>query len=152
MVPIGTILAKSWPSTLSMSSRPSHAVRPVTDCCCHGSGKWLLFEFCVKEKLRLPSGPSHEINTDTRLLLCACANGMLSMFRCSLYQQAAEWQSRSPITDSMKNKPGMIFLLAFVLILVAFGTWQLFAGNLEAAFSTFPFLLIMYLFVLKMRR
>ena len=74
------------------------------------------------------------------------------MFRCSLYQQAAEWQSRSPITDSMKNKPGMIFLLAFVLILVAFGTWQLFAGNLEAAFSTFPFLLIMYLFVLKMRR
>jgi len=52
----------------------------------------------------------------------------------------------------MKNKLGMIFLLVFVLILVVFGTWQLFAGNLKAAFSTFPFLLIMYLFVLKMRR
>ena len=31
-------------------------------------------------------------------------------------------------------------------------TRQLFAGNLEASFSTFPFLLIIYLFVLKWRR
>lgn len=50
------------------------------------------------------------------------------------------------------NKLSVILLLVFVLGLVAFGTWQLFAGNLEASFSTLPFLLIIYLFVLKQRR
>jgi hypothetical protein len=32
---------------------------------------------------------------------------------------------------------------------VAFSTWQLFKGNLEAAFSALPFLLIVYLFVMR---
>lgn len=50
------------------------------------------------------------------------------------------------------NKAGMILLLVFVLGLVVFATWQLFAGNLAASFSTFPFLLITYLFVLRLRR
>lgn len=54
-------------------------------------------------------------------------------------------------TDPM-NKLSLTLLLVFALILVGFGTWQLFAGNLKAAFSTFPFLLIMYLFLLKLRR
>jgi hypothetical protein len=49
------------------------------------------------------------------------------------------------------NRLSVTLLLVFVLGLVAFATWQLFAGNLEAFFSTFPFLLIIYLFVLKMR-
>jgi hypothetical protein len=49
-------------------------------------------------------------------------------------------------------KLGLILLLVFVLGLVAFATWQLFAGNLVASFSTFPFLLIIYLFVLRLRR
>jgi hypothetical protein len=50
------------------------------------------------------------------------------------------------------NKVGVILLLVFVVGQVAFMTWQLFAGNLAAAFSTFPFLLITYLFVLRFRR
>jgi hypothetical protein len=50
------------------------------------------------------------------------------------------------------NKLSVILLLVFVLGLVAFATWQLFAGNLTASFSTFPFLLVIYLFVLKFRR
>jgi len=50
------------------------------------------------------------------------------------------------------NKLSVTFLLVFVLGLVVFATWQLFAGNLEAAFSTFPFLLITYLFVLRSQR
>jgi hypothetical protein len=50
------------------------------------------------------------------------------------------------------NKLSVILLLVFVLGLVVFATWQLFAGNLEASFSTLPFLLIIYLFVLKLRR
>ena len=50
------------------------------------------------------------------------------------------------------NKFGMTMLLVFVVILVVFATWQLFAGNLLASFSTFPFLLIAYLFVLKLGR
>lgn len=50
------------------------------------------------------------------------------------------------------NKFGMIILLVFVLGLVIFATWQLYAGNLAASFSTFPFLLITYLFVLRLKR
>lgn len=50
------------------------------------------------------------------------------------------------------NRLSVTILLVFVLGLVAFATWQLFAGNLEASFSTLPFLLIIYLFVLKLRR
>ncbi|MDD2308803.1 MAG: hypothetical protein PHH91_04390 [Desulfuromonadaceae bacterium] len=50
------------------------------------------------------------------------------------------------------NKFGMILLLLFVLGLVVFATWQLYAGNLAASFATFPFLLITYLFMMKFRR
>jgi hypothetical protein len=55
-------------------------------------------------------------------------------------------------TDSniLKKLPG-ILLFIFVLFLVAFSTWQLFHGNLEAAFSSLPFLLIIYLFVMRRR-
>jgi hypothetical protein len=50
------------------------------------------------------------------------------------------------------HKLGMTILLVAVIALVVFATWQLFAGNLVASFSTFPFLLIAYLFVLKSGR
>ncbi len=50
----------------------------------------------------------------------------------------------------MKRLP-VILLFSFVLFLVAFCTWHLFQGNLEAAFSTLPFLLIIYLFMMKRR-
>lgn len=55
-------------------------------------------------------------------------------------------------TDSnwLKKLPA-ILLTIFVLFLVAFSTWQLFQGNLEAAFSSLPFLLIIYLFVMRRR-
>jgi hypothetical protein len=55
-------------------------------------------------------------------------------------------------TDSniLKKLP-VILLLIFVLFLVAFSTWQLFHGNLEAAFSSLPFLLIIYLFIMRRR-
>jgi hypothetical protein len=48
----------------------------------------------------------------------------------------------------MKKLP-LIIMLLFVLFLTAFATWQLFLGNMEAAFSCFPFLLITYLFVVR---
>jgi hypothetical protein len=48
----------------------------------------------------------------------------------------------------MKKLP-VILLFTFVLFLVGFCTWQMFQGNLEAAFSTLPFLLIIYLFVMR---
>jgi hypothetical protein len=50
----------------------------------------------------------------------------------------------------LKKLPA-ILLTVFVLFLVAFSTWQLFQGNLEAAFSSLPFLLIIYLFVMRRR-
>lgn len=52
--------------------------------------------------------------------------------------------------NSPKKLP-VILLFIFVIFLVAFCTWQLFQGNLEAAFSTLPFLLIIYLFVMRHR-
>jgi hypothetical protein len=51
---------------------------------------------------------------------------------------------------TIKKLP-VILLFIFVLFLVAFCTWQLFQGNLEAAFSSLPFLLIIYLFVIRRR-
>jgi hypothetical protein len=50
------------------------------------------------------------------------------------------------VTDSnwLKKLPATL-LTVFVFFLVAFSTWQLFHGNLEAAFSSLPFLLIIYL-------
>jgi len=50
----------------------------------------------------------------------------------------------------MKKLP-VFLLFIFVLFLVSFSTWQLFQGNLEAAFSSLPFLLIVYLFVMRRR-
>jgi hypothetical protein len=43
----------------------------------------------------------------------------------------------------------VILLTVFVLFMVGFSTWQLFHGNIEAAFSTLPFMLIIYLFVMR---
>lgn len=40
-----------------------------------------------------------------------------------------------------------VLMTIFVLSIVSFSTWQLFGGNLEAAFSTLPFLLVLYLFM-----
>jgi hypothetical protein len=55
-------------------------------------------------------------------------------------------------TDSnwLKKLPA-ILLTVFVFFLVGFSTWQLFHGNIEAAFSSLPFLLIIYLFVMRRR-
>lgn len=49
------------------------------------------------------------------------------------------------------RKPAAIFIFLFTLAVIGFGTWQLFKGNLEAAFSAFPFLLIIYIFIKPFR-
>jgi len=49
------------------------------------------------------------------------------------------------------EKLAVKLLFMFVFFLIAFSTWQLFHGNLEAAFSSLPFLFIIYLFVMKRR-
>jgi hypothetical protein len=54
-------------------------------------------------------------------------------------------------TPNYSKKMPAIMLTLFVLFLVVFSTWQLFQGNLEAAFSSLPFLLIVYLFVIRRR-
>ena len=54
-------------------------------------------------------------------------------------------------TSNILKKLPSILLFVFVIFLVAFSTWQLFRGNLEAAFSSLPFLLIVYLFVIRRR-
>jgi len=53
-------------------------------------------------------------------------------------------------SNILKKLPA-ILLFIFVLFLVSFSTWQMFLGNLEAAFSSLPFLLIIYLFVMRRR-
>lgn len=45
------------------------------------------------------------------------------------------------------KKPLALFIIIFTLFLVVFTTWQLFKGNLEAAFMPLPFLLIIYFYI-----
>lgn len=45
------------------------------------------------------------------------------------------------------SKTAAIFLICFTVLIFNFVTWQLFAGNFEAAFSALPFLIIIYLFL-----
>jgi hypothetical protein len=52
------------------------------------------------------------------------------------------------VSNHLKKLPA-ILLTVFVLFMVGFSTWQLFHGNIEAAFSTLPFMLIIYLFVMR---
>lgn len=49
------------------------------------------------------------------------------------------------------SKPAALFIFLFATSVISFGTWQLFLGNLEAAFSSFPFLLIIYIFIKPFR-
>jgi hypothetical protein len=64
---------------------------------------------------------------------------------------AASLQSVVVSVEPMR-KTGLTLLLVFAIGLVIFSTWQLYAGNLPASFSTLPFLLITYLFVIRLRR
>jgi len=45
------------------------------------------------------------------------------------------------------KKPLAVFIILFTLCLIVFATWQLFKGNLEAAFMPLPFLLIIYFYI-----
>jgi len=45
------------------------------------------------------------------------------------------------------KKVSAVLLILFTMSIIIFGTWQLYLGHLEAAFSSFPFLLITYFFV-----
>jgi hypothetical protein len=51
----------------------------------------------------------------------------------------------------MKNRVLALSLLLFVAAVFSFGTWQLFAGNLEAAFISLPFMIIIFLFMQRWR-
>jgi hypothetical protein len=50
------------------------------------------------------------------------------------------------------NRPAAILMIMYSLAVIGFGTWQLFLGNFEGAFSSFPFLLIIYLFIKPLRK
>lgn len=50
------------------------------------------------------------------------------------------------------KKPLAIFTIIFTLCLVAFATWNLFKGNLEAAFMPLPFLLIIYFYLQSIKK
>jgi hypothetical protein len=49
------------------------------------------------------------------------------------------------------KKISAYLLILLVVVVVGFSTWQLFRGNLEAAFSSLPLLLVTYFF-LKLNR
>ena len=50
------------------------------------------------------------------------------------------------------SKPAAVAMLSFILLLVVFATWQFYQGNLEAAMSTLPFLVIVYLLMVNRRK
>ena len=45
------------------------------------------------------------------------------------------------------NKPAAVFTIIFTIGLIIFATWQMFKGNLEAAFMPLPFLLVIYFYL-----
>jgi len=47
----------------------------------------------------------------------------------------------------MNKKIAAVIQIVFILLVVGFGTYQLYQGNFEASFSTMPFLIVYYLFV-----
>lgn len=47
----------------------------------------------------------------------------------------------------MKRKIAAAIQIVFILLVIGFGTYQLYQGNFEASISTMPFLIIYYLFV-----
>lgn len=49
------------------------------------------------------------------------------------------------------SKLSAILILIFVVAVFSFGTWQMYAGNLEAAFTALPFLIIIFLFVKRFK-
>jgi membrane protein implicated in regulation of membrane protease activity len=53
--------------------------------------------------------------------------------------------------EAMKRILAVIQIIIIILI-VGFGTWQLYLGNFELAFASFPFLVAYYVFVIANRR
>jgi len=47
----------------------------------------------------------------------------------------------------MKRKIAAAVQIFFILLVISFGTYQLYQGNFEASISTMPFLIIYYLYV-----
>jgi len=47
----------------------------------------------------------------------------------------------------MNKKLAAVLQIVFILLIIGFGTYQLYQGNFEASFSTLPFLIVYYLFV-----
>jgi hypothetical protein len=51
----------------------------------------------------------------------------------------------------MKRILAIIQIIVIILI-VGFGTWQLYLGNFEPAFASFPLLIIYYVFIISRQR
>jgi len=47
----------------------------------------------------------------------------------------------------MKRKIAAAVQIVFILLVIGFGTYQLYQGNFEASIATMPFLIVYYLFV-----
>jgi len=50
------------------------------------------------------------------------------------------------------SRPNALLLIAYILTIIGYSTWQMFKGNFETAFSSLPFLIIAYLFVKPWKR
>jgi hypothetical protein len=47
----------------------------------------------------------------------------------------------------MNRKIAAVIQIVFILLVIGFGTYELYQGNFEASISTMPFLIVYYLFV-----
>ncbi len=47
----------------------------------------------------------------------------------------------------MNRKIAATIQIVFILLVIGFGTYELYQGNFEASISTMPFLIVYYLFV-----
>ena len=53
--------------------------------------------------------------------------------------------------EAMKRILAVIQII-FIILIVGFGTWQLYLGNFELALASFPFLVIYYVFIISSHR
>jgi uncharacterized membrane protein len=87
-----------------------------------------------------------------KFLCAASQNRQIALSQQSAWLEEISGQSpRLSVYNSFMKKMSALCMTIFVLCIVTFGTWQLYQGHFEAAFSSFPFLLIMYLFVKSLR-
>lgn len=77
--------------------------------------------------------------------------GFVQLKHCSSFYAGSAWtmppRKRDPVKKSMA-----IIHIAFIAIIIIYGTTSLYMGNFEGLYATFPLLVIYYIFVVARQK